>query len=224
MPVPPHMQQYYPMPQQNEYSSPQLPPPLVVQSQPTQHQQQYARPQYVQDPSLAIAHSNGSPVPTGLYSDLSGKQMNPANKSPYMSANSAAHPTGRPQLRVQIPSEEKENPASISPPTLQSHSTNAAQDSNEQNPPSALPSQFAQNLPSPSTFYPEFYQQNELPSPINYGTPNSAKSFQWPSAPMPTQLREYRPSPLARPETMSQKHALDMSSEEMSGAKRNRMG
>lgn len=192
------MQQYYPMPQQNENSSPQLPPPLVVQSQPAQ--QQYARSQYAQDPSMAIANNNGSPIPTAVYSDMGGKQMNANNKSPYMSANSPAHPTGRPQLRVQIPSEEKENAASISPPTVQSH-TNSAQDSSDQNPPSALPSQFAQNLPSPSTFYPEFYQQNELPSPINYGTPNSAKSFHWPSAPMPTQLREYRPSPLAKPET-----------------------
>jgi hypothetical protein len=62
------------------------------------------------------------------------------------------------------------------------------------NPPSALPSQFAQNLPSPSTFYPEFYQQNELPSPLNFaGTPANQGTFYWPS-----NARDYRPSPLSR--------------------------
>ncbi|ORZ13644.1 hypothetical protein BCR42DRAFT_493030 [Absidia repens] len=49
---------------------------------------------------------------------------------------------------------------------------------------------FAQNLPSPSSFYPHFYQiQNELPSPLHFATtpatatnPNStaASSFYWP--------------------------------------------
>ncbi|KAI9247097.1 hypothetical protein EDC94DRAFT_367551 [Helicostylum pulchrum] len=60
-------------------------------------------------------------------------------------------------------------------------------------PPSALPSQFAQNLPSPSTFYPEFYQQNELPSPLNFSsTPTNPGAFHWPS-----NARDYRPSPLS---------------------------
>ncbi|EIE81910.1 hypothetical protein RO3G_06615 [Rhizopus delemar RA 99-880] len=69
-------------------------------------------------------------------------------------------------------------------------------------PPSALPSQFAQNLPSPSTFYPEFYQQNELPSPLNF-TPVAANqnTFHWPqrgSVSGQGGNTEYRPSPLAK--------------------------
>jgi hypothetical protein len=63
-------------------------------------------------------------------------------------------------------------------------------------PSSALPSQFAQNLPSPSTFYPEFYQQNELPSPLNFSaTPVNSGAFHWPS-----NARDYKPSPLSRPD------------------------
>lgn len=68
-------------------------------------------------------------------------------------------------------------------------------------PPSSLPSQFAQNLPSPSTFYPEFYQQNELPSPLNFNaTPTTSSStFHWPA-------RDYRPSPLNNT-TFEKRHA-----------------
>jgi MADS-box transcription factor len=193
------MQQYYQMPSQAEYSSPQLPPPLVIQSQ-QQQQPQYTRLQYVPDPSMPITENNGSPMPNGLYVDMNAKHMNPVNRSPYL-PSPAANTSGRPQLKVQIPSEVKDhNPQSA----LHTQRMNMGdQGSNDQNntPSSALPSQFAQNLPSPSTFYPEFYQQGELPSPLNYGTPNSAKTFNWPAPPpMSAQLREYRPSPLAKPE------------------------
>lgn len=70
--------------------------------------------------------------------------------------------------------------------------------SNEPGPPSALPSEFAQNLPSPSTFYPEFYQQSELPSPLNFSaTPReSGRAFHWP-APGGRDYN-YKPSPLAK--------------------------
>lgn len=201
------MQQYYQMPSQNEYSSPQLPPPLVIQSQPPQ--QPYGRPQYVQhDSSVPITDNNGSPVPSVMYMDMqAAKNAAAANKRPYPPNHNVPAAVARPQLKVQIPSEVKDG---ISPPTIQSHGgARMVQEGNpnEQNqtPQSAaLPSQFAQNLPSPSTFYPEFYQQGELPSPLNYGsTPNSAKSFQWPIAtPIPSaQQREYRPSPLAKPES-----------------------
>ncbi|KAH8555639.1 hypothetical protein BGW37DRAFT_418761 [Umbelopsis sp. PMI_123] len=183
---------YYQMPSQTEYSSPQLPPPLVVHSQ--QQQQQYTRLQYVPDPSIPITENNGSPMSNGLYVDMNTKHMSPVNKSPYLPSPAAS---GRPQLKVQIPSEVKDN---TNPPYQRLNMVD--QDTNDQNPPSsALPSQFAQNLPSPSAFYPEFYQQGELPSPLNYGTPNSTKSFNWPAPPpMSAQPREYRPSPLAKPE------------------------
>ncbi|KAI8976433.1 hypothetical protein BDB01DRAFT_802826 [Pilobolus umbonatus] len=67
-------------------------------------------------------------------------------------------------------------------------------------PPSALPSQFAHNLPSPSTFYPEFYQQIELPSPLNLSsTPVSGGTFYWPNPRNSMSGQgEYRSSPLAK--------------------------
>ncbi|CAO3600541.1 unnamed protein product [Absidia cylindrospora] len=61
-------------------------------------------------------------------------------------------------------------------------------------PPSALPSQFAQNLPSPSSFYPDFFQQSELPSPLNFSaTPTVGNTFHWPPP-----SKDYKPSPLAK--------------------------
>ncbi|CAO3643938.1 unnamed protein product [Cunninghamella blakesleeana] len=61
-------------------------------------------------------------------------------------------------------------------------------------PPSALPSRFAQDLPSPSTFYPDFFQQSELPSPLNFSaTPTVGNAFHWPPPP-----KDYKPSPLAK--------------------------
>ncbi|CAO3659729.1 unnamed protein product [Rhizopus stolonifer] len=81
----------------------------------------------------------------------------------------------KPHLRVQIPSEESIETQEL--PALNKNST---------------PSQFAQNLPSPSTFYPEFYKQSELPSPLNFSnTPAALNTFHWPSS-----AKEYRPSPL----------------------------
>lgn len=69
-------------------------------------------------------------------------------------------------------------------------------------PPSALPSQFAHNLPSPSTFYPEFYQQSELPSPLNFSSTPTGTSFYWPSRNPsmsgPAAGGDYKPSPLAK--------------------------
>ncbi|OZJ03104.1 hypothetical protein BZG36_03368 [Bifiguratus adelaidae] len=91
--------------------------------------------------------------------------------------------------------------------------TNSLLSASEPGPPSALPSQFAQNLPSPSTFYPEFYTQNELPSPLNFSnTPTSAGGvFHWPppvnrnlagsnGLQASGNLDSYKSSPLARME------------------------
>jgi hypothetical protein len=75
----------------------------------------------------------------------------------------------------------------------------------EAGPTSALPSnQFAQNLPSPSTFFSEFYKTNELPSPLTFGnTPTSAQpgAFAWP--PPPRNNYHHQPSPLAKLESSS---------------------
>ncbi|KAF9992260.1 hypothetical protein BGZ80_008638 [Entomortierella chlamydospora] len=67
---------------------------------------------------------------------------------------------------------------------------------------STLPSQFAKNLPSPSTFYPEFYASQAELSPIVFGqTPTSAQpgtAFNWP-VPRERELsRVHQPSPLAK--------------------------
>ncbi|CAO3616250.1 unnamed protein product [Mucor fragilis] len=113
-------------------------------------------------------------------------------------------------LRVEIPksddhAETQEKPSEPQPYTHQPPSATFP-------PPSALPSQFAHNLPSPSTFYPEFYtQHNELPSPLYFvTTPIATTSFHWPSrnpsisGPIPSAgvigpggSSDYKSSPLA---------------------------
>lgn len=132
-------------------------------------------------------------------------------------------------LRVQIPNEDSSTSS-----TASNHGSTTAATSNgmtaaqaatphmrqgkgASSPTSALPSQFAQNLPSPFSIYPEFLQQNELPSPLNFSaTPTTSSAFHWPaassassggqqvmsSARMPT-TGDYRPSPLANSHPMT---------------------
>jgi MADS-box transcription factor len=60
-----------------------------------------------------------------------------------------------------------------------------------------MPSQFAQNLPSPSTFFSEFCKTTEMPSPLAFtNTPTSAQpgAFRWPPH------SQYTSSPLAKHE------------------------
>ncbi|KAI7858951.1 hypothetical protein BDC45DRAFT_497952 [Circinella umbellata] len=107
-------------------------------------------------------------------------------------------------LRVQIPHEQQQQ----GPPPGGVGGISAS---------TMAPSQFAQNLPSPSVFYPEFYQQSELPSPLHFSaTPTTNGMFHWPPSQAPSQSqphtlhqqqqpqqsqqsqpREYRSSPLA---------------------------
>lgn len=106
-----------------------------------------------------------------------------------MASPSSETSVKKPNLRVQIPNESPE----LNNDTKQQNEDTQANTTSSRpvGPPSALPSQFAQNLPSPSTFYPEFYQQNELPSPLNFSaTPTTSSAFNWPP-------RDYRPSPLS---------------------------
>jgi len=139
-------------------------------------------------------------------------------RSPSISSPKVESPTGgskRPKLRLQIPSETSEKPAaklegeeavkrkasddmlpiSSQPPTAAAAVRSTATGTGEPGPASALPSEFAQNLPSPSTFYPEFYQQSELPSPLGFSaTPREGgRAFHWPAP-----GRDYKPSPLAK--------------------------
>ncbi|OBZ90714.1 Myocyte-specific enhancer factor 2D [Choanephora cucurbitarum] len=127
----------------------------------------------------------GTPIPSntnGTYYHL----QRPESSSSY---SELVQMNKRPaNLRVQIP-HEASHPPEPSTTTLVIA------------PPSALPSQFAHNLPSPSTFYPEFYQQNELPSPLNFSsTPVAGNTaFHWPSRnPSLGLAGEYKPSPLAK--------------------------
>jgi hypothetical protein len=63
----------------------------------------------------------------------------------------------------------------------------------------AVPSQFVQNLPSPSTFYPDFYHTNELPSPLTFTPTTFNSQFHWPTTVVKNVANaEYKPSPLAK--------------------------
>lgn len=139
-----------------------------------------------------------------------------------------------PKLRVQIPGDSPKQAVKTEPaddndggdekddktfarPTGAPPRNSTAEPNTAIGPPSALPSQFAQNLFSPSTFYPEFYQQNELPSPLNFSaTPTTTHAFNWPTPSnnpannnnnnnnnnsAPSSHRDYKPSPLAKHDT-----------------------
>ncbi|CAJ0632641.1 15384_t:CDS:2 [Entrophospora sp. SA101] len=103
------------------------------------------------------------------------------------------------QSQDQSPEQPSETPADSQQPTTSqplqsSRPTPATADA----PTSALTS-FAQNLPSPSTFFSEFYKTTELPSPLTFGnTPTSAQPgpFHWPNP----NRNSYQPSPLSKQE------------------------
>ncbi|CAO3620050.1 unnamed protein product [Mucor fragilis] len=198
-------------PQQRPMMYAPLPPPhhqqVIVQGHNAMTYPSPPQPMYVQPPPQHHHHQqttkeNSMPPPS---------QPMPIS-SPSSELDVKNDGTKRPNLRVQIPNESPE-PSSYHPdqraqqqqqqvPPPQQHSQQQMQSNRSTasavGPPSALPSQFAQNLPSPSTFYPEFYQQNELPSPLNFSaTPTNPGAFHWPS-----NARDYRPSPLSvRPES-----------------------
>ncbi|KAG1149750.1 hypothetical protein G6F38_002563 [Rhizopus arrhizus] len=120
--------------------------------------------------------------------------------------NIATYNEKRPQLRVHIPSETSQ---SLDP--SKEKQTPSIVNKNSSN------SQFAQNLPSPSRFYPEFYRQGELPSPLTFSTtPVASNTFNWPS-----NAKEYRPSPLSN-HNLTDKRQQPMYSE--SSSKRQRLG
>ncbi|OAD79984.1 hypothetical protein PHYBLDRAFT_157411 [Phycomyces blakesleeanus NRRL 1555(-)] len=163
------------------YPSPPLPQPQQQQQQ----QPQQAQPQQQQHQQHTQTHPQVHP-PMYVIQPNQQKQDGSAGQSMLpMAPNSAVYPTEvdspattpgggekRPKLRVQIP-ESAEDAAGRKPTE---HNTN----------------------PSPSTFYPEFYQQNELPSPLNFSATPTANpgTFNWPPI-----SRDYRPSPLVKVET-----------------------
>jgi len=79
---------------------------------------------------------------------------------------------------------------------------------------STLPSQFAKNLPSPSTFYPEFYASQAELSPIVFQTPTSAQpssAFAWPIPRERELARVHQPSPLAKGQNVTNAPATSSS-------------
>ncbi|KAG0168437.1 Myocyte-specific enhancer factor 2D [Apophysomyces sp. BC1034] len=183
------------------YAAPPPQPMMVHPSNmpypsPPQHIYVQSMPPKQRDSSTtADAASMMPPPPPPVMSTASGTL---STQSPASEAGSpTTHGDKRPKLRVQIPSENNTEPTTDGkiPEQQPTSSMGSRNPPSSRGLPSALPSQFAQNLPSPSTFYPEFYQQNELPSPLNFSaTPTTTSTFNWP----PPVSRDYKPSPLAR--------------------------
>ncbi|KAI9267522.1 hypothetical protein EDC94DRAFT_424882 [Helicostylum pulchrum] len=171
-----HQQQQQLQQQQLQYK--QYTNNIMMREQSIQHQQQQQQnihqhihpqqQQYQQTP--ALYHSPNS-SPLTVQNETSPEQ------SP---KSEPGTPDKRPKLRVTIPTTTSASPTPIE-----------KQDTSNMNnypysslpPPSALPSQYVQNLPSPSTFYPEFYQPNFMMSPIHSNGPNSANPFMIPTSP-----------------------------------------
>lgn len=162
-------------------------PPSSSGDQQTQSPLQSASNMPSPTPSATSHHSQGkSKAPPKLRVQIPGDS--PKQQQPSVSATSTGNEQDDNAKSEQGGSQEKRN----------NIATTSAEQSAGIGPPSALPSQFAQNLFSPTTFYPEFYQQNELPSPLNFSaTPTASHTFNWP-APSSNSGKDYKPSPLAR--------------------------
>ncbi|KAI7885921.1 hypothetical protein K492DRAFT_170506 [Lichtheimia hyalospora FSU 10163] len=192
-------------------ASPALPVPSPAVTSPA-----VTSPSYTTQPP----HNSDQQTQSPLQSASNMPSPTPSATSHHSNGKSKAPP----KLRVQIPGDspkqqqqpsvstastgnEEEN-TSKNEEASQEKRNNIATTSAEQSagigPPSALPSQFAQNLFSPTTFYPEFYQQNELPSPLNFSaTPTASHAFNWPAPSSTAGARDYKPSPLARQQESS---------------------
>ncbi|KAI8140009.1 hypothetical protein BJV82DRAFT_645949 [Fennellomyces sp. T-0311] len=156
------------------------PAPSSTASQNSQHGFYHTYPVKSQQPVVQQPVPSQSPQPMYRPPSHPLPQSMPTTYSvqqPIYDPNNRGRPMYMVQnqpLRVQIPNEQPASSTMMPPP------------------------QFAQNLPSPSMFYPQFYQQNELPSPLQFtATPTTnGGAFNWPPPPQ-SQSREYRPSPLA---------------------------
>ncbi|KAG9305650.1 hypothetical protein G9A89_022572 [Geosiphon pyriformis] len=88
-------------------------------------------------------------------------------------------------------SDQEDSPSDTQQPTTSSQppsSVRPTPSTSDPGPTSALQSQFTQNLPSPGTFFTEFYKTPEFPSPLT-----GQGVFHWPPQP-----RNYQPSPLSK--------------------------
>lgn len=226
--VPPHQQQQPYHPEHSPYAQQQQ--HYSVSPQPSAQHSRQASLQYAINNTSNISSPNLGPPASPAMSTHSNMSSTNNKKPPKLRVqipadNQDGSPTTKHRQQSSISSttssivkEEHEEPINTLPKPTQHQPQQQQQHyyrQPEPGPPSALPSQFAQNLPSPSTFYPEFYQQNELPSPLNFSsTPiaannnnsntshsnsNHNNAFHWPS--VPPQQRDYRPSPL-KPELL----------------------
>ncbi|CAG8550865.1 15472_t:CDS:2 [Funneliformis caledonium] len=193
---------------------PQSAPPMnnIPTSMPAPQQQQ------IPISTTAVALSLGSPaqIETSATADLvSPPLISPSPKKPKLRvqipdakdkpSGQAAGQQSQPSQQQDQSPEQDEAPSDSQQPTvtLPMASNRPTPATADTGPASALPpSQFAQNLPSPSTFFSEFYKTTELPSPLTFGnTPTSAQpgAFHWP----PRNNYQHQPSPLAKLENSS---------------------
>ncbi|KAI9357851.1 hypothetical protein BD770DRAFT_364828 [Pilaira anomala] len=247
-----HQQQHYTLvqPTYQQHHPSNYPVPSVSPQPSAQHSRQtslqYNNVSQVSSPNLGAptspAMSTHSNVSTGKKPPKLRVQIPESSNSTTPTATTTEQPVvtkHRHQLSVSSVSSTgsiKDEPILPPPPPPSSSSSQQQQQQQqyyrqtEPGPPSALPSQFAQSLPSPSSFYPEFYQQNEIPSPLNFSnTPVTAhhgqgpnNAFHWP----PTTSsnlgqRDYRPSRL-KPEQDSKRSYEETEQEKNSSSNNNK--
>ncbi|KAF9393590.1 hypothetical protein CPC16_001628 [Podila verticillata] len=184
--------------------------PMAAPIQPPQPLSQSASP--------VMSHHNAM---KGGQSPMNGDNSPMTDGSSVMAATTPSNSTGtgspalsptnggakKPKLRLHIPVEGKEANNTLAGPLVKEEESSELPPIQKRPLESApisstLPSQFAKNLPSPSTFYPEFYASQAELSPIVFGqTPTSAQpssAFNWP-VPRERELsRVHQPSPLAK--------------------------
>ncbi|KAF0543513.1 myocyte-specific enhancer factor 2C-like [Gigaspora margarita] len=209
-------QQFYPQINQQSMDAMSLPMTNVALQVPVSVAPSVAVnvPTSMSSPQLPDSNASSltmSPTPSHIDASINGDIL-----SPSILASSPK----KPKLRVHIPetNEKQGTPAgqqavqTVSPnqdetpsdsqqsltlqPLQSSRPTPATSDVG---PTSGLQSQFT-SLPSPSTFFSEFYKTAELPSPITFSnTPTSASpgAFPWP---LPRNY-QHQPSPLAKHES-----------------------
>ncbi|CAG8496687.1 6679_t:CDS:2 [Ambispora gerdemannii] len=201
MMTPVHQQQQpsQPPPPPNSASNlPQLsmttsiaPPNLSITQSPAPMAQIEANPS-----SSSLSNVNNNTNGTNNGDLLSPPIVSPTAKKPKLRSlqSTAQQQDGSSDHEEESPSESQQPIQSSQPPS----SLRPTPSTSDPGPTSALPQQFAQNLPSPSTFFSEFYKSAELPSPLTYNnTPTSAQpgAFTWP----PRNIAGYQPSPLSNP-------------------------
>ncbi|CAG8653142.1 13397_t:CDS:2 [Ambispora leptoticha] len=207
-------------PQQQQYMVQQVTQTQVTQ---TMHHQSMAAMSMPILPQLSMANSIVPPN-LSITQPMAQIEANPANQSSSASSNANNNNNGngdllsppivsptakKPKLRSlqstaqqqdESSDHEEESPSESQQPIQSSQPPNSLRptpSTTDPGPTSALP-QFAQNLPSPSTFFSEFYKTAELPSPLYNNTPTSAQSnvFHWP--PQQRNVSGYQPSPLSK--------------------------